>query len=149
MRAVVQRVSEARVEVEGQVVGRTGPGLMVLLGVSRDDRLSEAQWLADKVAGLRIFSDEQDRMNLSVLDTKGSVLVVSQFTLWGDCKKGKRPSYVRAASGEQAEPLYEAFCGRLRELNLEVATGSFGAKMQVHLVNDGPVTLLVDSEKVF
>ncbi len=149
MRAVVQRVSEARVEVEGQVVGRTGPGLMVLLGVGRDDRLSEAQWLADKVAGLRIFSDEQDRMNLSVLDTKGSVLVVSQFTLWGDCKKGKRPSYVRAASGEQAEPLYEAFCGRLRELNLEVATGSFGAKMQVHLVNDGPVTLLVDSEKAF
>lgn len=149
MRAVVQRVKEARVEVDGEVVGSIGPGLMVLLGVSREDGLKEARWLADKIAGLRIFSDSQDRMNLSVQDTGGAVLVVSQFTLWGDCKKGKRPSYVQAAPGEQAEPLYEAFCTRVQELGLEVATGSFGAMMQVHLINHGPVTLLLDTEKTF
>ena len=149
MRAVVQRVKEARVEVAGQVVGAIGPGLMVLLGVSQDDAPEQSHWLADKIAGLRIFHDQQARMNLSVQDTGGAVLVVSQFTLWGDCRKGKRPSFVRAAPGEKAEPLYESFCDRLRESGLEVAQGKFGAEMQVHLINDGPVTLMVDSEKTF
>ncbi|BEQ16128.1 D-aminoacyl-tRNA deacylase [Desulfoferula mesophila] len=149
MRAVVQRVSQASVEVEGAVVGAIGPGLMVLLGVSRDDGPAEAAWLAAKIAGLRIFPDAREKLNLSVFDTGGEVLVVSQFTLWGDCAKGRRPAFVRAAGGEQAEPLYLAFVEELRKLGLTVATGSFGAMMEVSLVNSGPVTLLLDTEKTF
>jgi D-tyrosyl-tRNA(Tyr) deacylase len=126
-----------------------GPGLMVLLGVSRDDGPAEAAWLAAKIAGLRIFPDAQDKLNLSVLDTGGEVLVVSQFTLWGYCAKGRRPSFGRAAGGEQAEHLYLAFVEELRRLGPTVATGSFGAMMEVSLVNSGPVTLLLDTEKTF
>lgn len=149
MRAVVQRVSRASVEVAGQTVGAIGPGLMVLLGVGRDDGPEQAAWLAGKIAGLRIFPDDADKLNLSVQDTKGEVLVVSQFTLWGSCNKGKRPSFGRAAGGEAAEPLYQAFVAELKKLGLGVATGSFGAMMDLHLTNAGPVTLLVDSEKTF
>ncbi|MCB2228113.1 MAG: D-tyrosyl-tRNA(Tyr) deacylase [Desulfarculaceae bacterium] len=149
MRAVVQRVSRASVEVEGQVVGSIGPGLMVLLGVSQEDGPEQASWLANKIAGLRIFPDDNDKLNLSVSDTGGEVLVVSQFTLWGDCAKGRRPSFVRAAGGEAAEPLYEAFVAELNHLGLTTATGVFGAMMEVSLVNSGPVTLLVDTEKRF
>jgi len=149
MRAVVQRVSRASVEVDGQSVGSIGPGLMVLLGVSQEDGPEQAAWLANKIAGLRIFPDENDKLNLSVQDTGGEVLVVSQFTLWGDCAKGRRPSFVRAAGGEAAEPLYQAFVAELAKLGLKVATGSFGAMMEVSLVNSGPVTLLVDTEKRF
>ncbi len=149
MRAVVQRVSRASVEVEGRTVGAIGPGLMVLLGVSQDDGPEQAAWLAKKIAGLRIFPDDEDKLNLSLTDTGGEALVVSQFTLWGDCKKGKRPSFVRAAGGEAAEPLYEAFVAELKKLGLTVATGVFGAMMDLHLTNAGPVTILVDSEKTF
>ena len=149
MRAVVQRVSRASVEVEGQVVGRIGPGLMVLLGVSQQDGPEQAAWLAKKIAGLRIFPDDDHKLNLSVSDVEGQVLVVSQFTLWGDCAKGRRPSFVRAAGGEAAEPLYQAFVRELNQLGLVTATGVFGAMMEVSLVNSGPVTLLVDTEKSF
>jgi len=142
-------VSRASVEVEEATVGAIGPGLMVLLGVSRDDGPKEAAWLAGKIAGLRIFPDNQDKLNLSVMDTGGEVLVVSQFTLWGDCAKGRRPSFGRAAGGEKAEPLYLVFVDELKKLGLNVATGSFGAMMEVSLVNSGPVTLLVDTEKAF
>ncbi|MCB2191873.1 MAG: D-tyrosyl-tRNA(Tyr) deacylase [Deltaproteobacteria bacterium] len=149
MRAVVQRVSRASVEVDGSTKGAIGPGLMVLLGVSQEDGPEQAAWLAKKIAGLRIFPDDQDKLNLSVTDTNGQVLVVSQFTLWGDCAKGRRPSFVRAAGGEAAEPLYLGFVHELEKLGLDVATGSFGAMMEVSLVNSGPVTLLVDTEKAF
>lgn len=149
MRAVVQRVKEARVEVDGKVTGAIGPGLLVLLGVSRDDGNEQAAWLAKKIATLRMFPDKDDKLNLSVQDVGGAVLVVSQFTLWGDCKKGTRPSYTRAAGGDQAEPLYDAFCNELTEQGLSVGTGIFGAMMDVHLVNQGPVTLLLDTEKMF
>lgn len=149
MRAVVQRVSQARVEVAGRVCGAIGPGLMVLLGVGQGDGPDEVRWLADKIAGLRIFPDENDKLNLSLGDVGGAALVVSQFTLWGDCAKGRRPSFARAAGGELALPLYEAFVARLRELGLTVATGEFGAMMEVHLVNQGPVTLLLDTGKTF
>jgi len=149
MRAVVQRVQEARVEVAGNVTGSIGPGLLVLLGVSREDGPEQAAWLANKIASLRMFPDGNDKLNLSVKDVGGAVLVVSQFTLWGDARKGTRPSYTRAAGGEQAEPLYEAFCEELIEKDLSVATGQFGAMMDVHLVNQGPVTLLLDTEKMF
>jgi D-tyrosyl-tRNA(Tyr) deacylase len=132
-----------------RVTGQTGPGLLVLLGVSGKDTAKESAWMADKIAGLRIFPDEKDKLNLSVMDIKGSVMVVSQFTLWGDCRKGKRPSFVRAANGEAAEPLYEDFVQRLTQKGLTVATGEFGAMMDVELVNKGPVTLLVDTEKQF
>lgn len=145
----MQRVSRASVEVEGRTVGAIGSGLLVLLGVSQADGPNEAAWLAGKIAGLRIFPDAQDKLNLSVSDTGGQVLVVSQFTLWGDCAKGRRPSFGRAAGGESAEPLYRAFVEELKKLGLGVATGVFGAMMEVSLVNSGPVTLLVDTEKAF
>ncbi len=146
MRAVVQRVSRARVAVEGEVVGEIGRGLLVLLGVRRDDTAEQARWLADKVAGLRIFNDDDGKMNLDVAQIGGGVLVVSQFTLYGDCQKGKRPSFVDAAPPEIAIPLYEAFVNALKAQGLPTATGRFGAMMQVELVNDGPVTLTVDSK---
>jgi D-aminoacyl-tRNA deacylase len=149
MRAVVQRVAEARVEVAGRVTGAIGVGLMVLLGVSQADGPAEARWLAEKIASLRVFPDEHDKLNLDVGQVGGAVLVVSQFTLWGDCAKGRRPSFGRAAGGDAARPLYEAFVARLGELGLTVATGEFGAMMEVHLVNQGPVTLLLDIEKAF
>lgn len=149
MRAVVQRVSRARVTSAGELLGEIGPGLLVLLGVGHDDGPEQSAWLVNKIAGLRIFGDDQGKFNLSLEDVGGQVLVVSQFTLWGDCRKGRRPSFGRAAPPELAEPLYQDFCRRLRERGLSVATGRFGAMMEVELVNQGPVTLLLDTDKQF
>ncbi len=146
MRAVVQRVSEARVRVDGAVVGEIGPGLLVLLGVRIGDTLEDARWLADKAAGLRIFADDQGKMNRDVAEAGGGVLVVSQFTLYGDCRKGRRPSFIDAAPPETAIPLYETFIDGIRALGIHTASGRFGAMMQVELVNDGPVTLIVESK---
>jgi D-tyrosyl-tRNA(Tyr) deacylase len=149
MRAVVQRVARARVTVGGRVTGECGPGVVVLLGVAPADGPAEAAWLADKVANLRIFNDEEGKMNLSLLDTGGAALVVSQFTLYGDARKGRRPSFVRAAQGPEAEALYERVVAAFRGLGIETATGEFGAMMDVELVNAGPVTILLDSDKTF
>jgi D-aminoacyl-tRNA deacylase len=149
VRSVVQRVSRACVRVDGEVVGEIGPGLLVLVGVKQDDTAAAAHYTAEKIGGLRVFPDETGRMERSVVEAGGAVLVVSQFTLYGDARKGRRPSYVQAASGEPAVSLYESVCSRLRELGIEVATGRFGAMMQVEMVGDGPVTILLDSEKVF
>ena len=146
MRAVLQRVRRARVLVADETVGAVGRGLLVLLGVAPADTAAEATWLADKTVGLRVFADDEGKMNRSVADVGGSVLVVSQFTLYGDCRKGRRPSFVEAAPPELAVPLYEAFVAAVRAHGVEVATGRFGADMQVELVNDGPVTLIVDSK---
>jgi len=149
MRAVVQRVLRGRVVVEGETVGEIGPGFVVLLGVSRDDTEADADYLAEKVAGLRVFEDEQGRMNRPLQDVGGAVLAVSQFTLYGDVRRGRRPGFDRAARPEQAEPLYQRFVEQLRARGLTVATGRFQTHMEVELVNDGPVTILVDSEKTF
>ena len=149
MRAVVQRVKESRVEVKNRVVGQIGPGLLILVGVGQDDTLKDCEYLAGKISHLRIFSDEKGFMNLSLLDTKGAALVVSQFTLWGDCRKGRRPSFVKAAPPEPARGLYEHFVELLKREGLTVATGMFQEMMDVHLINDGPVTLMLDSHKTF
>jgi D-aminoacyl-tRNA deacylase len=145
MRAVVQRVRSCRVVVAGEIVGQIGRGLLVLLAVRTGDTPDQVRWLADKVVNLRTFEDEQGKMNLSVADTGGGVLVVSQFTLYGDCRKGRRPSFIDAARPEVAQPLYEAFADAVRLHGVPVATGRFGADMQVELVNDGPVTLVLDT----
>jgi D-aminoacyl-tRNA deacylase len=147
MRAVIQRVTSARVSVDGQVVGEIGAGLLVLLGIGRLDNPESASYLAEKIANLRIFADGAGKMNRSLLDTGGSALVVSQFTLYGDTQGGRRPSYIQAAPPEEANRLYEMFVQSLRALGATVATGAFQAHMQVELVNDGPVTILLDSEK--
>ena len=149
MRAVLQRVIRASVEVEGQCVGRIGPGWLVLLGVARGDTDEDADRLADKVATLRAFEDDEGKMNRSVVEAGGAVLVVSQFTLLGDCRAGRRPSFTAAAEPAEAERLYRLAVDRLRGRGLEVATGVFRAMMKVELVNDGPVTLLLDSRKAF
>ena len=149
MRAVVQRVSRAEVRVAGEVVGAIGRGLMVLLGVAQADAEQAARSLAEKVAALRIFEDEAGKMNRSVVEAGGAVLVVSQFTLLGDARKGNRPGFSGAAAPAPADALYQLFCARLREKGLTVATGVFRAHMEVELVNDGPVTLLLDSERLF
>jgi D-tyrosyl-tRNA(Tyr) deacylase len=147
MKALLQRVREAHVEVDGIVTGAIGTGLLILLGVSRTDSKPDADYLTEKIAGLRIFPDEQDRMNRSVTEIGGSALVVSQFTLYGDCRRGRRPSFDEAAPPEQARALYEYFVERLRAMSLKTETGVFQASMQVFLVNDGPVTLLVESKQ--
>jgi D-aminoacyl-tRNA deacylase len=149
MRAVVQRVKKAEVRVNGRAVGRVGAGMLVLLGIGKEDTLREAQSLADKVINLRIFDDQDSRMNLSLLETNGGLLCVSQFTLYGDCRKGRRPSYDRAAPPETACQLYDAFVASVRAGGIAVETGQFQAMMEVELINDGPVTLLVDTERVF
>jgi D-tyrosyl-tRNA(Tyr) deacylase len=146
MRAVVQRVAQARVVIDQEVVGRTGPGLLVLLGVTHADTAEQARWLADKIVGLRIFNDAEGKMNLSVADVGGEILIVSQFTLHGDCRKGRRPSFVDAAPPEIAIPLYEEFIDAVKAQGIPTATGRFGAMMQVELINDGPVTLIVESK---
>jgi D-tyrosyl-tRNA(Tyr) deacylase len=145
MRLVVQRVVRSRVLVEGQVVGEIGPGLVILLGVTHGDTLDEADALANKAVDLRIFEDDQGKMNRSLLEAGGSVLVVSQFTLYGDCRKGRRPSFDAAARPEPARALYEGFVRAVAARGVTVATGTFQAHMQVELVNDGPVTLLLES----
>ncbi|ADG67999.1 D-tyrosyl-tRNA(Tyr) deacylase [Planctopirus limnophila DSM 3776] len=149
MRAVVQRVTEARVKVAGKIVGEIGRGLMVLIGVSTRDTEADAEWLADKLVGLRIFEDEDGKMNLACTEIGGSVLAVSQFTLLGDARQGRRPSFTMAARPELAEPLYEQVVSILRDRGLNVQTGQFRTEMKVELINDGPVTMLLDSQKLF
>jgi D-tyrosyl-tRNA(Tyr) deacylase len=149
MRAVLQRVSRARVTVDGNVTGEIDAGLMILLGVGREDNSAVAAALAEKCANLRIFEDDQGKMNRSLLDVKGSALVVSQFTLYGDARGQRRPSFIAAAPPELAKALYDEFCAALRALGVTVATGIFQAMMSVELVNEGPVTVLLDSDKTF
>ena len=145
MRAVVQRVTRARVSVDNKVVGEIGHGMLVLLAAGKGDGLEQVNWMAEKLSGLRIFSDEAGKMNLGLSEVGGAMLVVSQFTLYGDCRKGKRPSYAISAPPEEASVLYASFLETLRNMNIPVQEGIFGAMMQVELVNDGPVTLIVDS----
>ena len=149
MRAVVQRVSRARVIAQGSVMGEITVGLMILLGVGRDDTSAVVVSMAEKIANLRIFEDDERKMNRSLLDVKGSALVVSQFTLYGDARSQRRPSFIAAAPPEQAKMLYEEFSDALRNLGVTVATGVFGAMMSVELINEGPVTILLDSNKNF
>jgi D-tyrosyl-tRNA(Tyr) deacylase len=149
MRAVVQRVSRASVTVSGEVVGRIGEGLLVLLGVSNEDGASDTIYLAEKISTLRIFDDEDGKMNQSIVDVAGDILVVSQFTLYGDVRRGRRPSWSDAAPPDMAAALYEDFVSKLKKYVRRVETGTFRAMMQVELVNDGPVTLLIDSRKTF
>jgi len=149
MRMVVQRVSRAKVTVEGRVTGEIGAGLMILLGVGKEDTSSVAAAMAEKASNLRIFEDEQGKMNRSLLDVKGAALVVSQFTLYGDARGQRRPSFISAAPPELAKQLYEEFCETLRGLGVNVGTGIFQAMMSVELVNEGPVTILIDSDKTF
>jgi len=145
MRVVVQRVTQARVEVDGNVTGEIGPGLLVLLGVAKNDSSADAEFLVEKIVNLRIFPDEDRKMNRSLLDAGGGLLVVSQFTLYGDCRKGRRPSFDLAAPAEQGRSLYEHFVFKAREMGIRVETGVFQANMAVSLTNDGPVTLLIES----
>ncbi len=149
MRAVVQRVTRASVTVEGSATGSIQQGLVVLLGVARDDSETDAEYLAAKITALRIFDDEQGKMNLSLKDVGGGMLVISQFTLYGDVRRGLRPSWIEAAAPEVAKPLYEFFLGQISKLLMDVAGGSFRSTMQVELVNDGPVTILLDSRRQF
>jgi D-tyrosyl-tRNA(Tyr) deacylase len=146
MRAVVQRVKESSVTVNAQVISRIGPGLLVLLGVSEADGAKDVVFLSEKIPHLRIFADETGKMNRSLMETQGEMLVVSQFTLLGDCRKGRRPSYAQAAGPEKAEHLYEAFVEQVRKKGIAVKTGQFRAMMDVSLINDGPVTLILDSK---
>lgn len=145
MRLVIQRVRESSVSVNGKITGHTGAGLLILIGVEHEDTVDDAQWLAAKVAGLRVFSDENGMMNFDIQKINGKILVVSQFTLHASTKKGNRPSFIRAAQTEQAIPLYEHFISKLQERGIHVETGVFGAMMEVNLINDGPVTILMDS----
>jgi len=146
MRAVLQRVSQARVRIDGETVGEIGRGLVVLLGIAPSDTPEQAEWLADKIVGLRVFEDDDGKMNRDLIEVGGGVLIVSQFTLYGDCRKGRRPSFIEAAPPAVAIPLYAAFIDAVRARGVPAATGRFGAMMQVELVNEGPVTLIVDSK---
>jgi D-tyrosyl-tRNA(Tyr) deacylase len=147
MRAVIQRVREGRVSVKDQIVGKIGTGLVILLGAGHGDGEPEADWLADKIANLRIFPDAEGKTNLSVLDVNGEALLISQFTLYADCRKGRRPSFIRAAAPDVAAPLVDYFAGRLREAGLgRVETGEFGAMMLVEIQNDGPFTIVLDTD---
>ena len=149
MRAVVQRVTEARVQVGEETVGNIGRGFLVLLGVRRDDAAADADYLADKIVNLRVFEDENGKMNLSLLETGGAALIVSQFTLYGDARKGRRPGFTEAAPGDEARALCESVCEKVASHGIHVERGRFGAEMKVALVNDGPVTLLLDSRRIF
>ncbi len=144
MKALLQRVSKAKVTVDDDIVGEIGRGFVILLGVTHTDTQQEADWLVNKVAGIRLFEDDQGKMNASLADVDGEFLVVSQFTLYGDARKGRRPSFSHAARPEQAEPLFDYFCAKLREKGFKVATGVFGAYMHVDIHNDGPVTLMIE-----
>ena len=149
MRAVVQRVTEAKVSVNGKVTGKIGRGLLVFLGVAGRDSEEDANYLAIKIPQLRVFEDAEGRFDLSLVNVKGQILVVSQFTLFGDCRKGRRPSFTEAAEPQRARELYQRFVNNVKEQGISVATGEFQARMKVQLVNDGPVTLLLDSKKLF
>lgn len=149
MRAIIQRVSRAKVSVSSETIGEIGEGILVLLGVSNEDSEKDASYLLEKTLNLRVFEDAEEKMNLSLLDVKGELLVVSQFTLYGDARKGRRPSFIRAAAPEKANLLYELFVFEARKQISKVETGKFQAMMAVELVNDGPVTILLDSEKLF
>lgn len=149
MRAVVQRVEEACVTVDGEMTGEIGAGLVVYLGVGRGDGAADCAYLAEKIAGLRIFEDENGLMNLSIKEKGGGVLCISQFTLYGDCRKGRRPGFSAAAPPEEAAPLFEELCTQLEQRGLAVSTGRFGAMMRIEQLNDGPVTILLDSRKTF
>lgn len=149
MRAVIQRVKSASVKVEGELVSEIGVGVLIFLGVAHEDTATEIEYIANKVANLRIFEDEEGKMNRSLLDTGGAALVVSQFTLYGDCRKGRRPSFIKAARPESANALYEQFITALEQQNIPTQGGTFQAMMDVALVNDGPVTILLDSDKIF
>lgn len=148
MRAVIQRVKRASVEVEGSIVGEIGEGYMILLGIAHNDSERELKWLCDKIKNLRIFSDANGKMNLSIEDINGQILMVSQFTLYADCIKGRRPGFTDAAKGDKAKELYEKACEYLKNENIIVETGVFGADMQVSLVNNGPVTIILDTKEV-
>jgi len=149
MRAVIQRSREARVDIDGRTVGAIDRGLVVLLGVGQEDSAEDVKYLAEKIVNLRIFEDEAGKMNRSLLEVRGQALIVSQFTLWGDSRKGRRPSFTRAAPPEIAEKLYLDFIDEVSGLGVKTASGRFGAMMEVHLVNDGPVTLILDSKRKF
>lgn len=149
MRAVVQRVTSSKVSVDGKVIGEIGAGFNVLIGISKDDTLEDLQYIKDKIINLRVFSDENDKMNLSLLDIKGEILAISQFTLYGDCRKGRRPNFMEAKGGNEAKELYDEFIELLKTSGLKVETGEFGADMKVEIHNDGPVTLLLDSKRNF
>ena len=144
MKIVIQRVTNAQVEVDKKVVGKIGKGFLVLLGVTHEDTKENADYLVKKLCKLRVFSDENDKMNLSIKDVKGKLLIVSQFTLYGDCSQGNRPSFIEAARPEEANPLYEYFCNQCELNNIEVQKGIFGADMKVELINDGPVTIIIE-----
>ena len=149
MRAVIQRVKSASVTVEGKTVSEIRSGLLVFLGVAQEDTSTDVDYMASKIANLRIFEDDEGRMNLSILDVGGEALVVSQFTLYGDCRKGRRPSFIAAARPEKADPLYQAFMDEISRLGVPVKAGIFQAMMDVELINDGPVTMMLDSNKLF
>jgi D-tyrosyl-tRNA(Tyr) deacylase len=149
MRAVIQRVTSARVHVDAELISAIDRGFLVFLGVGIDDTESDSTYLAEKVVNLRVFEDAAGKMNRSIIDVDGAILVVSQFTLWGDCRKGRRPSFTQAAPAERGRLLYEHFCEKLRSLGVQVQQGRFQADMQVELVNDGPVTMLLDSQRLF
>ncbi|MGL4453389.1 MAG: D-aminoacyl-tRNA deacylase [Sarcina sp.] len=149
MRAVVQRVTSSQVVVDGQIVGKINKGFNVLLGISKEDTLDDLKYIKDKVIGLRVFEDENGKMNLSLKDVGGELLLISQFTLYGDCRKGRRPNFMAAQGGEKAKKLYETFVEMCKEEDLKVETGIFGADMKVSIENDGPVTLLLESNKTF
>ncbi len=149
MRAVIQRVSGSYVKVENKIIGKIGKGLVVLLGISEDDTLQDIDYMVDKITNMRIFEDNAGKMNLSLFDIEGELLVVSQFTLYGDCRKGRRPSFIKAARPEKAEELYNIFVKKCLELGISIQTGIFQADMTVNIENDGPVTIIVDSGKIF
>lgn len=149
MRAVVQKVSSSKVTVDEEVVGQINQGLLVLLGVTHDDTSKDVDYMVDKITNLRIFEDENEKMNLSLKDVRGEILAVSQFTLYGDCRRGRRPSFTDAARPEIANPLYEEFVEKVKNQGINVGTGKFGAHMMVDLTNDGPVTILLESKKEF
>jgi D-tyrosyl-tRNA(Tyr) deacylase len=149
MRAVVQRVTSSSVSVDEKIIGQIETGFNVLIGISKEDTLDDLQYIKDKIINLRVFHDENDKMNLSLLDIKGEILVISQFTLYGDCRKGRRPNFMEAQGGEDANKLYEEFVKLLKTSNLKVETGEFGADMKVQINNDGPVTILLDSKRNF
>jgi D-tyrosyl-tRNA(Tyr) deacylase len=149
MRAVVQRVKRSSVKVDGKIIGEIQRGFNVLVGISKEDNLEDLKYLKDKILNLRIFEDEDDKMNLSLLDGGGELLLISQFTLYGDCRRGRRPNFMEALGGEDAKKLYEEFVSMFDCENVKVATGIFGADMEVEIINDGPVTLILESKKTF